>query len=191
MPFRTLATWWVCLYARMIICFSFDKNEQVKDAFDHGERNCTMTTSMDSFTFVGNMASLPLLSKLIFIYSIVLYFVRLLCLCFHFIINVDLWFRSLVIYYMLCIWIPDFWLVKFLCRSSYMKPLIFSPSTLLWDPYSSTNLQQEDFSFLFLSNEKTYRLQTLQIKQTLQLQCVKKLSDFLVQHKYTKCEFFD
>ena len=97
--FRTLATWRVHLYAKMIICFSCDKNEQIRDAFDHGERNCTMTASMDSFTFVGNMASLPLLSKLIFIYSIVLYFVRLLCLCFHFIINVDLWFESLIILY--------------------------------------------------------------------------------------------
>lgn len=87
----------------MIICFSCDKNEQIRDAFDHGERNCTMTIGMDNFTFVGNMASLPLFSSLIFIYSIELYFVRLLRLCFHFIFNEDLWFKSFVLYYMLCI----------------------------------------------------------------------------------------
>ena len=81
---------------------------KVRGAFDHGGRNCTMTTGMCGFTFVGYMASLPLLSKLIFIYSIVLYFVRLLCLCFHFIINVDLWFEILMLFYMLCIQTPNF-----------------------------------------------------------------------------------
>ena len=52
--------------------------KQVGDAFDHGGRNCTMTFGMDSFYFVGNMASLPLLSSLNFICSIELHFVRLL-----------------------------------------------------------------------------------------------------------------
>ena len=78
---------------------------------------------------------------------------------------------------------------KFPCSSGYMEPLILNPPALLRDPYSSTNLQQEDFSFLYLSNETTYELQTLQIEQTLEHQCVKKLSDLLVWYKYTKWDF--
>uniref|UniRef100_A0A453Q012 HAT C-terminal dimerisation domain-containing protein n=1 Tax=Aegilops tauschii subsp. strangulata TaxID=200361 RepID=A0A453Q012_AEGTS len=41
----------------------------------------TAMKSQTGFTFVGNMASLPLFSSLIFIYPIELYFVRLLRLC--------------------------------------------------------------------------------------------------------------
>ena len=88
---------------------SFGKHEQVGDDFDRGEINCTLTSGMDSFSFVGNMVSF-LYARLVICLLFVKFslfglrnfiFVILFCLCFHLVINVDLWFGSLVLYYML------------------------------------------------------------------------------------------
>ena len=46
------------------------------------------------------------------------------------------------------------------------------------------------FSFLFLQNKTTNELETLQDNKTFLEQCVIKLSDFFVQEKYRKWDFF-
>lgn len=45
---------------------------------------------------------------------------------------------------------------------------------------------QENFSFLFLPNKRTFELKTLQINITQVLPCAEKFSHFLAQHKFLK-----